>query len=768
MKLIRDGENYVLKLILFFVNLLILIGEYTQKIVLFIVKLPILLFRKIWAIILYFLKKIKNSFLFKITPPKLRPIKIKIPKIKISLPKPKFHLAQIHFPKIKLNFPRVKFVPLQLQYFVFGCLVTLLTVFIYQGYLFVKNLPSPYNIGKVNFSLTSHIYDREGRLLYEIYREQNRTAIKLSQLPDYVIKATIAAEDKDFYYHKGVSFFGGIVRAIKDMALKGKLQGGSTITQQLVKSALLTPERTIMRKIKEIILALWAERIYNKDQILEMYFNQVPYGGAAYGIEEAAKIYFGKSAKNITLEEAATLAGLPQAPSVYSPHNNPQAAVSRRNSVLKSMYDQRMIDKKTYETASKRKLVVVPPTTAIKAPHFVFYVRQQLEETFGIQKVEEGGLQVKTTLDLNIQKEMEKILHEELEKIRNLNVTNGAILVTRPATGEILAMVGSVDYFSVPSGAFNVTTALRQPGSSIKPVMYSLALEKGFTAATILDDTPVVFNIAGTEAYRPVNYDNRFHGKIPLRYALANSYNVPAVKTLSVIGVDSFINHAQKMGITTWTDPNRYGLSLTLGGGEVKIVDMAEAFGVLAGQGRKTNLASWIDIEDMTGKKISEFSPDQEKVLDSGIAYIISDILADNFARQWAFGAGSTLEIPGYKVAVKTGTTNDKKDNWTIGYNPEFLVVVWVGNNDSTPMNPYLTSGITGASPIWGRAMNYLLKNYGDGKTWYDKPDDVVEKNCYFGRKEYFIKGTEDKVSCRGTILNQTPTPTPEGDRTTQ
>ncbi|PJC81368.1 hypothetical protein CO007_05210, partial [Candidatus Roizmanbacteria bacterium CG_4_8_14_3_um_filter_36_10] len=286
--------------------------------------------------------------------------------------------------------------------------------------------------------------------------------------------------------------------------------------------------------------------------------------------------------------------------------------------------------------------------------------------------------------------------------------------------------------------------------------------------ATILDDSPVVFNINGSEPYRPVNYDGRFHGKIPLRYALANSYNVPAVKTLALVGVDNFIDQAGKMGITTWTDPTRYGLSLTLGGGEVKMVDMAEAFGTLANLGRKTKLSSWIRVKDMMGNKLSEFTLDQQDVLDSGIAFIISDILSDNFARQWAFGSRSSLEVPGYKVAVKTGTTNDKKDNWAIGYNPEFLVAVWVGNNNNTPMNQYLTSGITGAAPIWNRIMSYLLKNYSDGKSWYDKPSDVVEKNCYFGRKEYFIAGTEDKVGCQSSIFNLTPTPTPEGYRTTQ
>ena len=751
MKFIGRLENFCFKIIYFLVNFFIFIGEITQKLFCFIGQLIISACLNTAKFILYFIKKVKTFF-----------TAIKLPRITI----PKVRLPRL--PKIKLPFFRGQLITLKLRFFSLGVALTLLTVLIYQGYLFVKNLPSPANIGKVNYSLTTHIFDRNGNLLYEIYRDQNRTPIKLTDLPDYVIKATIAAEDKDFYFHRGISLFGGIFRAIKDMISHKGLQGGSTITQQLVKTSLLSPERTLDRKIKEIILALWAERIFSKDQILEMYLNQVPYGGAAYGIEEAAKIYFGKSAKDLNLEEAATLAGLPQAPSIYSPQSNPQAAEARRNSVLKSMYEQRVIDKKTYEEAVKKKLVVNLPQTTIKAPHFVFYVRQQLEDIFGIKQIEEGGLKVTTTLDLAIQKEAEKILKEEIEKLKDLNVTNGAILVTRPATGEILAMVGSVDYFTSASGAFNVTTALRQPGSSIKPLMYSLALEKGYTAATILDDSPVVFNIAGSEAYRPVNYDGKFHGKVPLRFALANSYNVPAVRTLATLGVENFINQAKKMGISTWTDKDRYGLSLTLGGGEVKMTDMAEAFGVLASEGKKTPLKSWIKIEDVVGRKLAQFELNQTQVIDKGIAYIISDILADNFARTWAFGTHSALEIPGYKVAVKTGTTNDKKDNWTIGYTPEFLVAVWVGNNDNTPMNPYLTSGITGAAPIWNRVMSYLLKNYGSGPAWYPQPEDVVTRDCYFGRKEYFIRGTENKVSCQSPVLNQTPSPTPQGYKTNQ
>ena len=727
-------------------NFFIIVGEITEKTIL----------RPIYSLGHLFVKFLLVIFR-KISVIKLRFLSIKFLKIKF----PSYKLPSIKFPKVKIFKVRQGPIFEKVRYFFLGCLVTLVVVLFFQSYVFIRDLPSPYNIGKTNYPLSTHIYDRNDKLLYEIYREQNRTPVNVKELPVFVAQATIAIEDKDFYRHQGVAVFSGMIRAVKEMIINRNLQGGSTITQQLVKTALLTPERTITRKIKEVILALWAEKIYSKDKILEMYLNQVPYGGSSYGIEEASKTYFGKKAKDLTIEEASLLAGLPQAPSLYSPYINPEAALVRRNEVLASMKNQGYIDEKSKIKYQTSKIEILPPKTSIRAPHFVFYTKNLLENYYGIKTVEEGGLKVKTTLDSKIQEETEKILREELEKINYLNVTNGAVLVTRPSTGEILAMVGSADYFAQPSGAFNVTTALRQPGSSIKPIMYSFALQKGYTAASILDDSPVVFNIAGAESYRPVNYDNKFHGKVPLRYALANSYNIPAVRTLNNLGVDKFIDFATKMGISTWGDKSRYGLSLTLGGGEVTMVDMAEAFGVLANLGYKIPINYFQKIQDNDGNVLREMNPFKIKEVDPAIAYIISDILSDNFARTFAFGAGSSLEIPGYKVAVKTGTTNDKKDNWTIGYTPEFLVTVWVGNNDNSPMNPYLTSGITGASPIWNRVMSYLLKNYGSGNKWYEKPNNVIEKNCFYGRVEYFVRGTENSANCNQASL-ATPSPTPK------
>lgn len=650
----------------------------------------------------------------------------------------------------------------ELKFFLLGVLICFFGFTLFFSYRFVVELPSPTDIGKLNYPLSTHMYDRNGKLLYEIYKDQNRTLVQLKELPQYVYEATIAIEDKDFFSHSGVSLLGGILRAAKETALKKGLQGGSTITQQLVKSALLTPERTIERKLKEILLALWTEKLYTKKQILEMYLNQVPYGGSAYGIEEAAKTYFKKQAKDLTIAEAAFLAGMPQAPSVYSPYTNPDLAKNRRDEVLKRMYELGFITKKQKEAANKEAINVTPLQNTIRAPHFVFYIKSDLENQYGIQRVEEGGLNVVTTLDLDIQKEAEKIVTEELEKIAYLNVTNAAVLVAKPDTGEILAMVGSADYYAAPSGAFNVTTGFRQPGSSIKPVTYALALENGLTASTIIDDVPTAFGIPGSPPYVPVNYDGRFHGRVPLRYALANSFNIPAVKLIQMEGVDNMVAFSKKLGITTWDDSSRFGLSLTLGGGEVLMTDMVTAYGTFANMGERVPVTGIKRIYDARNTTLFDYSPTKKRVMSEETSFILSDILADSFARRLAFGTNSALEIPGYKVAVKTGTTDMKKDNWTIGYTPDFVVAVWVGNNDNTPMDQYLSSGITGAAPIWNRVMSYLLTKY--GAHWYEKPSNIVEKQCYFGKTEYFVRGTETKANCSTAILgtpNITPTKSP-------
>ncbi len=668
--------------------------------------------------------------------------------------------------------------------------VVLISAVIY--FFIFKDLPAASSLrDNKTVPLSTHMYDRNGKLLYEIYRDQNRTQIYLKDLKPHVYQAVIAIEDKDFYKHKGVSLVSGILRAMKDTLLRQNLQGGSTLTQQLVKNALLSPERTIRRKVREIILAVQVEQQFTKEEILEMYLNQVPYGGSAYGIEEASKTFFGKHAKELTIDEAAFLAGLPQAPSLYSPYINPDLAVKRRNEVLKAMAEQSYISSKQKDELLKKPIAVIPLRTIVKAPHFVFYVKQLLEKQFGADLVEQGGLKVTTTLDLTVQEEAEKIVREELEDIEYLNVNNGAALVTRPPTGEVIAMVGSVDYFATGSGAFNVTTALRQPGSSIKPLNFAVGIDlKKVTAGTVFLDIPTCFTAEGQPgSYCPVNYDGQFHGPTQLRFALGNSYNIPAVKMLAVNGVKEFIASASALTITSFDDPKRYGLSLTLGGGEVRMTEMAQAFSALANQGIPRKLNSILKIEDRTGKVLYEFQDANlvkdiakpisapsalaipgKRVLSREASYIISHILLDNNARVSAFGDSSFLIVPRKTVSVKTGTTDDKKDNWTIGYTPNFLTAVWVGNNDNSPMNPALASGVTGAAPIWNKIMRYVLAEQPD--VWPVKPDTVIGKqicndsgtamtkddggaeSCP-ARYEFFIKGTEPQGG--GSVRQSVP-----------
>ncbi len=620
-----------------------------------------------------------------------------------------------------------------LSFFSIAGLLLLITAIIAVYYFILIDLPTPYALKDYKtIPLSTHIYDRNGKLLYEVYKDENRTKIKLNSLPKYIGQATVAIEDKDFYKHGGVSLFSGVLRALKDTWTSNNLQGGSTITQQLVKSALLTPERTIQRKIKEILLAVWTERIFSKNEILEMYINQVPYGGSSYGIEQASKTYFNKPAKDLKLHEAALLAGLPQAPTLYSPHVNPDYAKNRRDSVLKSMYEQGYINETQFNDAVKQPIQVRPPASKIKAPHFVIEVKKLLESEYGLQQLEEGGLNVTTTLDLSIQEEAEKTLEAEIDEIRSLNVSNGALLVTRPPTGEILAMVGSVDYFATPSGAFNVTTAnTRQPGSSIKPINYAIGVDRKIvTASTMFLDIATCFSSPGQpKGYCPKNYDGQFHGPVQLRYALANSYNIPAVKMLAYNGVEEFVASSEAFLIHSLKDPRQYGLSLTLGGGEISMVEMTQAFSALANRGTPQKLNYVLKVEDKLGKVIYEYKdPNYEKdvrkplelpnylamqgkkAISEEAAFIISHILQDNNARSAAFGSTSQLVVPNKAVSVKTGTTDDLRDNWTIGYTPNFLVAVWVGNNDFTPMNQSLVSGVTGAAPIWNKVMTYALQ----------------------------------------------------------
>ena len=631
-------------------------------------------------------------------------------------------------------------------------------VFLVSLLYFFWGLPNPLRLSTNPAPASTKLLDRNGKLIYEIFTSQRRTPIKLADIPDYAWQATIASEDKDFYKHSGFSLR-GIARAFVNTFFKRNLQGGSTITQQLVKNALLTQDRTVRRKVREFALSIMVEMIYPKDQILEFYLNEVSYGGTAYGLESAAQTYFGKSARNLTLAEAALLAGLPQAPSYYSPFGSrPELARERQKYVLEQMVTDGYINPSDANAASEEELRYAQQGI-LKAPHFSLWVKDYLIDKYGSQQVTQEGLIVTTSLDLDLQDYAQDVVATETAKLKSARVGNGAALVTDPGTGQILAMVGSRDYFDTThDGNVNVVLAHRQPGSSIKPLNYSLALEKHLlTAATVLADKATCFSQASQELYCPVNYDGQFHGPTQVRFALGNSFNIPAVKTLTLNGLDDFVATASAFGITTFTDPKNYGPSLTLGGGEITMLDMATAFGALANAGQRVDLNPILKVVDRNGKTLEEAPtlPPNTRVISPGTAYIISHILLDNGARSAAFGANSQLVIKSHpEVSVKTGTTNDKRDNWTIGYNPNKLVAVWVGNNNNTPMSA-VASGVTGASPIWNKIMTYTLKD--QPQKWPVQPPDVVGATvCSLSgykapeapppdcapRYEYFLKGT--------------------------
>ena len=592
-------------------------------------------------------------------------------------------------------------------------IVAIIVIAVY--FLILKDLPSPTTLSSTSTPQSTQILDRNGKLLYSIYDNQNRTFVPLTQIPKNLQDATIAIEDKDFYHHGAVDFR-GIARSIVSIVIHKQIQGGSTLTQQLVKNTLLTPQQTIQRKIKEILLSFVTEELYSKQQILEMYLNQIPYGGTAYGVEAASDTFFGVHVQDLDLAESALLAGLPEEPTNFSPFgSHPEYAKARQEEVLNAMEQQGYITKSQEQKAVAEPLHYQNIAGKIKAPHFVFYIKDLLVQQYGEKFVEEGGLKVRTSLDLDTQEMAEASVAAEVNAIpKYYHVSNGASLVTNPATGEILAMVGSKDYFDTSiDGNVNVTIADRQPGSSIKPINYALGLINGYTPSTPLIDQKTCFNVPGQPPYCPVNYDGKFHGVVSVRDALGNSLNIPAVKMLKLNGVANFIATASAMGISTFGDPSKYGLSLTLGGGEVTMTDMATAFGVLANGGYRVDLHPILQITDKSGKTIQQYTPPPspifgKKVLPDGVAFIISNILADNNARALEFGPSSQLKIGTDYVSVKTGTTNDFKDNWTIGYTPSTLVAVWVGNDDNTAMSG-LVSGITGAAPIWNDIMSQLL-----------------------------------------------------------
>lgn len=599
-------------------------------------------------------------------------------------------------------------------------------------------IPLPTELSTRQVPVSTKLFDRNGKLIFEIYADKRSTPFELEEIPEYVKQSTIAIEDKDFYNHYGVSFQ-GMVRAVYKIVFKQKLEGGSTLTQQLVKNALLTPERTVRRKVREFALTLAVEAIYTKDQILELYLNQIPYGSTAYGIGAASELYFGKSVPDLSLSEATLLAGLPQAPTRYSPFGaRPELAKGRQRTVLRRMVEDGYVKQEEADKAKEVELKYAEPEN-LKAPHFALWVKDQLAEEYGDVLVEQGGLRVTTTLDLELQDFAQDAVATEVAKLMKSKVGNGAALVTHPKTGEILAMVGSKNYFAEDEdGKVNIIFAERQPGSSIKPLNYALALrDERITLSTPLADVPTCFTVLGQKPYCPVNYDGQYRGAVQARFALGSSYNIPAVRVLTLNGIENFFDFAAEMGITTWSEPSNYGLSLTLGGGEVTPFDMATAFGVFANEGVKVPLISILKVENYKGKVLKEVDINEiegDRVLTPDVTFLISHTLHDNNARSAAFGEYSKLNVKGHpEVSVKTGTTNDLRDNWTIGYTAHALVVTWVGNNDNSSMSR-ATSGLSGASPIWNTIMGETLDGAEEGEysegdeghAWPRQPDGVI------------------------------------------
>lgn len=627
-------------------------------------------------------------------------------------------------------------------------------------FYFSRDLPSPGKLITADTNNTTHIYDRHGILLYSFYRNENRTYVTISKIPKYLQEGTISIEDKHFYENQGISIL-GMVRAVRNMFLGYGLASGSTISQQLVKNVLLTPERTIKRKIKELILSVEINRIYTKNQILEMYLNDVGYGGAAVGVEAAAEEYFGKHVQDLDLAQSAFIAGLPQSPTYYSPFNGNKYYILRTKAVLVEMrkdgyissnQEQKSLDEITHYQFSSHDL-------SLKAPHFVMYIKDLLVKRFGEDAVESGGLQVTTTLDYNIEKYAEDTVKAEIASLKQDHVSNGAAIVRDVKTGEILAMVGSADYFDKANdGNFNAALANRQPGSSLKPIIYATSFEHGYTPATMVMDVSTDFRAnAQAPSYTPVDYSGKFTGPVQLRFALGNSLNIPAVKMLARVGLKPVMQQGYNMGISNWNPTpenlSQVGLSLVLGGRETSLLDETSAYSVFATEGTRHDPVAILKVTDTNENTLYQYNSDSgRKVLPSNICFLISHILLDNAARTMEFGPNSWLVIPGKTVSVKTGTTDQKRDNWTIGYTPSYVVGVWVGNNDNSPMNQVIASGITGASPIWNKITNYVLQGKPDEQPQI--PSDVIamQIDSLFGglpvpgqptRAEYFIKGTE-------------------------
>ncbi|MBA3733094.1 penicillin-binding protein [Patescibacteria group bacterium] len=603
--------------------------------------------------------------------------------------------------------------------FLFSCGVIITSFLIIWVSTF--KIPSLDTIEARKVSQSTKIYDNTGKiLLFDVFNKARRTLVPFDQISPYIKEATISIEDKSFYSHSGVKP-SSILRAILiDILTLNFTQGGSTITQQVVKKSILVDDKTPARKLKELVLALKLEKVLTKDQILSMYLNENPYGGSLYGVEEASQEFFGKPAKDVTIAEAAYLAALPQAPSYFSPYGTHRKDLdNRKNIVLREMRNDKKITEEEYQSAKKEVVQFLPKNlNSIKAPHFVMFIKDYLEKKYGVDVIEQGGLKVITTLNYPLQAKAEEVAKKYAEiNTKSFNGTNDAFVAIDPKTGGILTMVGSRDYFDkIIDGNFNVTTAHRQPGSTFKPFVYAEAFIKGYTPETVLFDVPTQFSTncapdnetSANGCYSPGNYDDKFRGPMTLRNALAQSINVPSVKALYLAGVNDSINLAENMGIGSLGSASTYGLTLVLGGGEVSLLDMTSAYGVFADEGIRNPYTGILIVEDKNGKTLEELNLQPKQVMDAEVARKISDILNDNVARTPLYGANSSIYFPGHDVAVKTGTTNNYKDAWIIGYTPNIVVGTWAGNNNNAPMAKKVSGLIV--APMWRAFMDEVIK----------------------------------------------------------
>lgn len=617
-------------------------------------------------------------------------------------------------------------------------------------------VPTSESIRERRVTESTKIYDRTGQtLLYDTGGNTHRSTVPIEEISRNIKNATIAIEDKDFYQHHGVEPVSFVRATLVNILSLNFSQGGSTITQQVVKNSLLTSEKLISRKIKEWVLAIKLEQVATKDEILSMYLNEIPYGGVIYGVEEASQAFFGKKSSDVTLAEAAYLAALPKAPTFYSPYGkNRDKLEERKNLVLKEMLKNNFITQEEYILATKEKVsFVAKGDSSIKAPHFVFYVLDYLKNKYGGEIISNGGLRVTTSLNYDLQSIGEKVTHDyALENKTKFNAENAALVAIDPKTGEILAMVGSRDYFDKEiDGAFNVTTAKRQPGSTIKPFVYSEAFIKGFTPETVVFDLKTQFSTSCAPnnltmengCYAPDNYDNVFRGPITLRNALAQSINVPSVKVLYLAGLNESIRLARDMGIESLNNKGDYGLTLVLGGGEVTPLELTGAYGVFADNGIKTDISPIIEIKNKNGETLEKHDPKPAQVLDKEIALKISSILSDNIARAPSFGQTSALYFPNRDVAVKTGTTNNYKDAWIMGYTPNLAVGAWAGNNNNSPMEKKVAGFIV--APMWRAFMDQALAKV---------PDEQFEEPLIEDRAQ--LKPVLRSVWQGGTIATST------------